>query len=242
MTIRKPFGGISASTLRFIAMACMLLDHMWATIIPGNNWMTYVGRMAFPIFAFQLVEGYFHSSDRKQYGKRLLILAIVSEIPFNLMHEGTAIFPYHQNTVFTLLLGLWAISALDRAFTIKTAKATTMGAIMLLLAYLLGTLFMVDYGSMGVLTVVAFYLFHNSRFAWLGQLASMFFLNIMFFEGMSIPLFGFDFPTQGFAVLALIPIWLYNGQKGIRGKSFQMASYIFYPAHMLILYLLAVLL
>ena len=54
--------GLSASTLRVLAMTFMLLDHMWATIVPGNNWMTYVGRLAFPIFAFQIVEGFYHTS------------------------------------------------------------------------------------------------------------------------------------------------------------------------------------
>ena len=70
--------GLSASTLRVLAMTFMLLDHMWATIVPGNNWMTYVGRLAFPIFAFQIVEGFYHTSNRKNYTKRLLILALIS--------------------------------------------------------------------------------------------------------------------------------------------------------------------
>ena len=88
--------GLSASALRLLAILFMLLDHMWATVIPGNNWMTYAGRLAFPIFAFQIVEGFYHTSDRKQYTKRLLILALISEIPFDLMYVSSPLFLFHH--------------------------------------------------------------------------------------------------------------------------------------------------
>ena len=64
--LKKPLGGISAMTLRLLAMGLMLLDHLWATIVPGSNWMTYLGRLAFPIFAFQIAEGFFHTKDIKR--------------------------------------------------------------------------------------------------------------------------------------------------------------------------------
>lgn len=232
--------GLSASTLRVLAMAFMLLDHMWATIIPGNNWMTYVGRLAFPIFAFQIVEGFYHTSDRKNYAKRLLILALISEIPFNLMTLSSLMFPFHQNTVFTLLLGLWAISALDSAKTLRTRPAAAKAGFILLATYLLGLLGFVDYGWKGVMTVVAFYVFHEGRFAKVGQLISMLLLNVILFEGQMIPLFGgaYELPTQAFALLALLPIWLYDGRKGFGGKAFQYAAYLFYPVHLLALHLI----
>lgn len=237
--ISKRFG-ISATTLRLLAMLFMLLDHMWATVIPGNNWMTYVGRLAFPIFAFQIVEGFYHTSDRKKYANRLLILALISEIPFDLMCVSSPLFLFHQNTVFTLLLGLWAISALDNARIAKTKPTAAKAGFVLLAVYLLGLLGFVDYGWKGVMTVVAFYVFHDGRFSKIGQFISLLLLNVILFEGQSFELFdgAYYLPTQVFALLALIPIWLYDGRKGSGGKRFQYAAYLFYPIHLLVLHLL----
>ena len=73
---------LNAMSLRLLALALMLLDHMWATIVPGNDWMTFIGRLAFPIFAFQIAEGYYHTSDFKRYAKRLLLFALMAVIMF----------------------------------------------------------------------------------------------------------------------------------------------------------------
>lgn len=235
---RRPFGGINANQLRCLAMVLMLLDHLWATLVPGNFWMTFAGRLAFPIFAFQISEGFFHTSDRKRYAKRLLLFALISEIPFDLMYGSTAFYPFHQNVMFTLLLGLLAVSAIDRARRQRTGKTALLAVLGLLGALLLSILGMVDYGWRGILTIVAFYALRDFPGAWLAQLAAMVLLNIVGFQGLLIPLFGWDFPTQGFAVLALLPIWLYNGRPGAKNRALQYGFYAFYPAHMLILYLL----
>ena len=73
----RPLGGLDAMSLRLLALGLMLLDHLWGTIVPGNMWMTYVGRLAFPIFAFQVTEGFFHTSDRKRYMQRLLLFGLL---------------------------------------------------------------------------------------------------------------------------------------------------------------------
>ena len=99
-----------------------------------------------------------------------------------------------------------------------------------------------DYGIRGVLTVVAFYLCRYLPFTNLWQLVSLILLNIVGFKGEMIPLtFGentFEFPLQGFAVFAILPIWLYNGTKGKKSKALQYAFYLFYPVHMLVLWLI----
>jgi len=219
-------------------MAFMLLDHLWATIVPGNFWMTCAGRLAFPIFAFQISEGFFHSHDRKRYAKRLLLSALLSEIPFDLMYGSTVFYPFHQNVLFTLLLGLLAVSAIDRARQERSAKAVTLSTLALLGILLLSIVGMVDYGWRGVLTVVAFYALRDFPGAWLAQIAAMVLLNIVGFQGLLLPFLGWEVPAQGFAVLALVPIWLYNGQSGRKSHALQAGFYAFYPVHMLILYLL----
>ena len=236
----KPFGGLDAMTLRLLALGSMLLDHLWGTIVPGNMWMTYVGRLAFPIFAFQVTEGFFHTSDRRKYMGRLLLFGLIAEVPFDYMMVSSPIFPFHQNVMFTLALGLWMIGSLDRLWQERTVKQGLKTVLVLAAASLMALVGFVDYGVMGVWTVVLFYLCRGFRGAWIGQLVGMVLLNIVWFQGESLALtmVGREiwFPTQGFAVLSLIPIWLYNGEKGSYGKGMRAVSYWFYPIHMLVLH------
>ena len=234
--------GLNANQLRFLALGFMLLDHMWGTVISGNAWMTCVGRMAFPIFAFQISEGFLHTSNVNQYARRLLLFALVAEIPFDLMVASTWFFPFHQNVLFTLLLGLLAIWGLDRARKSPSVKTVTLGVGGALLCILAGGISFVDYGIEGVCTVILFYFLRGFRGAWIGQLIGMIFTNCYMLRSWEVPLtlFGWviEFPLQGFAVLALVFIWLYNGEKGRSSKVLQYGAYAFYPVHALVLALL----
>lgn len=240
--IKKPFGGLTSNMLRILAMAFMICDHLWAKVVPGNDWMTYVGRMTFPIFAFMISEGFVHTSNLKKYIFRLLGFALISEIPFNLFYGGNWFYPYHQNVLFTLLLGLLAITLIDKARKDKTAKSIIKTVLILIPICLGAFIGFPDYGFWGFLTVVMFYLFRGFPFAWLLQLIAMILMNFVLYEGQFIPveLFGktYEIATQGFAVFALIPIWLYGGKKGKSSKIMQYGFYAFYPLHMLIIYLL----
>ena len=219
MTQRK--FGLTAAHLRILALFLMLLDHLWATVVPGNNWMTYLGRMAFPIFAFQAAEGYHHTHDFKGYCKRLAIFALVSEIPFNLMIFSSPIFPFHQNVMLTLLLGLLACRAWDQR---------KLG--WLALICLAAVLTFPDYGVMGVLTVLMFHALRDWKWA---QLLMLIAINWFGFEGQQLVFGSIKMPIQAFAILAFLPISLYHGEKGPGGKWLQYGSYLFYPLHMLIL-------
>ena len=235
--MKKTRFGLDSTALRLLAILFMVLDHLWATVVPGNLWLTCLGRLAFPIFAFQLCEGYRHTSDYRRYRRRLLVFALLSEIPFNLFYAGSVIFPFHQNVLFTLLLGLLAMRQADRLRREEGIKKKSLRCLALLLIFAGGVVLFPDYGLMGVMTVLCFFVFRDHR---LFQLAAMAVLNIIAFKGQTIPisLFGraFDFPIQGFALLALPLIWLYNGEKGRGGKGLRLFWYIFYPLHMLALY------
>ncbi len=240
--IKIPFGGLTSNMLRTIAVILMISDHIWATAMSFGDWMTYIGRMAFPIFAFQIAEGFVHTSNFKKYALRLFGFAIASEIPFNLFYSSRWFNPYHQNVLFTLLLGLLAIKVIDGIKKNRTVKNIALSCLWLLLILIASVIGFVDYGYLGMLTVVMFYLFRDFPFAWLIQLVGMVLINITFFEGLVFPIeiFGkvFEIPSQGFAVFALIPIWLYGSRKGRSSKVLQYGFYAFYPVHMIVLYLI----
>jgi len=237
--------GLSASALRALAMTLMLLDHLWASVVPGNNWMTWVGRMAFPIFAFQAAEGYCHTSNYNKYIRRLLLFALLSEIPFNLFYIGAPVFPFHQNVMFTLLLGLLLVRQLDPARRGRGAGSFFKRCAIVWLILLVSVITFPDYGMRGVLTVAAFYVAGKLPMKQLWYLAALIGLNVVGFKGEMLPfmLGGMElhFPVQGFAVFAILPVCLYNGRKGGGGKALQYGSYVFYPAHMLALHLIRIL-
>ena len=111
---------LSAAALHIIAMALMLMDHLWATLLPAQDWLTCAGRLAFPIYCFLLVEGFLHTHDFKKYALRMLGFALLSEFPFDWAFFS-GIWWGHQNVYFTLLLGLLAMKALD---TFRTGEGT----------------------------------------------------------------------------------------------------------------------
>ncbi len=238
---KKQTIGIDALMLHILAMLLMLCDHAWATVVSGQEWLTAVGRLAFPLFAFLLAEGFRRTRSVKRYALRLLVLALLSEIPFDLMYGGTVFYPFHQNVIWTFLIALlcmWAISAVRRHGKIPlTILICLLSAV---IGYLAGKLLMTDYGGEGVLTVLLFYLLPGKTW-WqkLCQILGMIGLNCMLLASLVVPvsLFGhmLELPEQGLALLALIPIWLYNEKQGYHNRGTRLVCYGFYPVHMLIL-------
>ena len=232
---------LTAAVLHIIAMTLMLMDHLWATLLPAKEWLTCAGRVAFPIFAFMAVEGYFHTRNFKKYMLRMLLFAVLSEVPFDLMYGGTWFYPVHQNVLWTFLLGLLGVWLMEQ---VRKKGKTWMYLLVCVLVVpaglVLGTLCMVDYYGVGVLTVFVFYFLHGRKWwCFLGQLAALYWLNVELLGGLMYPvqLFGMEFELcqQGLALLALIPIWLYRGRQGYHSKPFQYLCYAFYPVHMLLL-------
>lgn len=233
---------LTAAVLHIIAMTLMLMDHLWATLLPAKEWLTCAGRVAFPIFAFMAVEGYFHTRSFKKYILRMLLFAVLSEIPFDLMYGGTWFYPGSPECPLDIPVEPFRCLA----YGTGTEKRKNLECIMLvcvlvvLAGLVLGTLCMVDYYGAGVLTVFVFYFLHGRKWwCFLGQLAALYWLNVELLGGLMYPvqLFGMEFELcqQGLALLALIPIWLYRGRQGYHSKPFQYLCYAFYPVHMLLL-------
>lgn len=232
--------GINALTLKLLAMALMLLDHMWATVwsVP---WFTMVGRLAFPIFAFQIVEGFYKTSDRKRYMKRVALFALISEVPFNLMVADSLVYPFHQNVMVTFLIALLLMQWMENNRG-SLPKFLGVSAVCVVLGFVLGIATFTDYNHYGIFMVLLFYWSYHLPFKHLVQLLGMLYINDSM-AGLVIPmeLFGrsFELGQQMFAVLALVPIWLYDGRQGYHSKPLQYACYAFYPVHIFVLYLLS---
>ena len=243
MTNTKKFETTSFS-LHLMAMLFMLCDHLWGTIVPGNDWLTCIGRVCFPIYAFLLVEGYFHTSNLKKYVKRLLLFAVISEIPFNLAMASSVIYPFHQNVLWSFLIALGLIHCNEIAKSTGKLWLRIIVAVFTILAgYLLGLITMVDYYHAGILMVLTFYFFHHRNWwDYVGQLLCLAYINLELLGGFGyeVVLFGETvfLTRQGLALLALIPIWLYKGKQGYHSKWWKYFCYAFYPVHLLILGLL----
>lgn len=211
---------LSQEGLKCIACLTMLLDHVGAVLFPHILWLRIIGRMAFPIYCFLLAEGVHYTKKPAQYGLRLLIGFLLAEIPFDLVHGGLSF--AQQNVMFTLLLGFLAIQAIHRL----SGPMRFLALVPLVAAELLRT----DYGAMGVFMVLMFFVTRNMEEKNLLQAVGLLGLGVSVFKTSFI---------QPLAVLAMIPISLYSGKKSTGSKPLQWGFYLFYPAHLLILWLIS---
>lgn len=240
---RKIEIGLSHEKLHVIAMILMVIDHIGLLLFPSEIWLRAIGRLAFPIFCFMIVEGYFHTRNYKKYASRLLISALVSEIPFDYMSYGNWIGIY-QNVMWTLLIGLICIIILEKIKEIESLSAflLILNMIVIALGYTVGQLLIVDYYGVGVLQILAFYYFRGDKwYKRLLQFISLVYLNCNMLGGYLVDFIGFEIPLQSFALLGLCFIWLYNDKKELSGKKskiFKSICYGFYPIHMIVIYLI----
>lgn len=217
---------MSNFVLKIIAVVTMLIDHSGYVIFNGFSFMNYIGRLSFPIFAFLITEGYIHTRDLKKYFYRLLIFAIISQIPYTLLFPDGFII----NILFTLALGLLALTVYDKL------KNKFLGILFVLFSAALAQLLHFDYGWFGIITIFIFYIFKNKKIC-----MNIFFVVISFWY-----YFYYFLKTTAIeyliificCTLSLIPINLYNGKKG---KNIKYFLYLFYPLHLIVLYIIKIL-
>lgn len=251
--------GLTGSQLKIIAMVSMLIDHLAATVLlqllqapydPSagnvladwvwNHWqllakvydtMRQIGRFAFPLYCFLLVEGFTHTRSVPKYALRLGIFALVSEFPFDIALNGSFFDPGYNNVFFTLLTGLVCLWALDSLRTLgKEGKLPGfLGVFLSCAAVLAGFLLaehvlVCDYAGKGVLAIVAIWLLRRWPVP-------------AFIAGTLVLSYGNS--SELYALFMVLPIALYNGQ---RGRAMKLGPYLFYPLHLMLLWLITMLL
>lgn len=224
----QPRFGFSGSTLKLFAIITMLIDHTGASVLAAliSYYRTHgtaaqvaqmqrlyttsrsIGRLAFPIFCFLIVEGYFHTRSVRKYAERLFFFALISEIPFDFALKPEVFYPMKQNVYFTLLIGLLSIWAVDMLKGRYLLQSVAMAAGMMAARGLL-----TDYGFKGVILIESLYLFHDIRL----------------FQSIAGAVM---ISWEQYAPLSYILTFFYNGKRGLRLKYL---FYFFYPVHLIIL-------
>ncbi len=207
--------GINGCALKCIAMASMMIDHAGYVLFPQYLVLRMIGRLAFPIYCFLLVEGAMHTGNIRKYEIRLLVFALISELPFDYAFYG-GIRWESQNVFFTLFFGVLAI---DLA---RHSKNKLMVGLIFILIVAVAEVMGTDYGGAGIVFIFCYYLLYERKV----------FKQVIFVVENFI-LYGMG--VQACAAFAVIPMLLYNGKKG---SSVKYLFYMFYPVHLLILYLI----
>ena len=203
--------GLSGSALKVIALVSMTVDHI-AYYLMDHGTLLYdvmrtVGRMAFPIFVFLLVEGYGHTRSTRKYALSLLAFALISEIPWWLLnHDNT------HNVFFTLLLGLIVIEGIN-----KLGKKPLLWAVLIITICTIAIFLHVDYEYSGILLIWTFHIFKPDKVT----------------KCLLATLFMYQYGVIGLW-LGLAVILCFNGQRGfIKGQYTKYLWYAYYPLHLM---------
>ena len=223
--------GISQETLKLIACITMLVDHIGAVFFPGSFLRT-IGRISFPIYCYLLTEGVLHTRNQSRYGRRLLIGILLAEIPYDFLFYGSLNWG-KQSVMVTLFLGyLFCVAAMHISGLAQR--------ILLLIPFAyMGKLLHVDYGAWGVTLIGMFMLTKDQPKYRLQQIFWLAIISLMIGKVM-ISVGPLRFPRQLCSLVALIPIFAYDGSKRTHNIWIQRGFYLFYPVHLVLLYLLKV--
>lgn len=215
---------LSSASLQWLAITTMAIDHIGLYLLGNFTPFRIIGRLAMPIFVFLLVEGFRHTRSRPRYFGRILLFALIAELPSLVLSVLTHISISH-NIMFNLALSLLALCCLERG------KAWAL--LVIPLAAIAGALNL-DYGPLAILMASAFYLVRRylPLRSWASSTAIL--ITLAFAE-LGFVLY-YNNPLQALAIFAAFPLMLYGGQKGHRLPRY--FSYVFYPAHLFVLMIL----
>ena len=215
--------------LKIIGVITMLFDHVGDAIIGKFSFCNLIGRIAYPIFAFQAVQGYIYTKDFKKHMLKLFIFACISQIPFMLFLSTFTEEILTLNIFFTLFLGLLALFVYDKC------KNKVLGFLFVILTSIIAYFIHVDYGTFGILLMFCFYFFKDKKGSMAITTIVLCFLRFVP-DIIATPVLWYIYIQCAiFTALSLIFILFYNKKEGPKAKYF---FYIFYPLHLLILYFL----
>ena len=234
---------MTSFVLKIIALITMFCDHLGYASVGRLSFWNYIGRIAFPIFAFQISEGYTHTKNLKKYFIRLFVFALISQIAFHLfLQKFIPNSVGSLNIFFTLILGLLCMKIYDyfsnlennilkyKMFGVKIGQI--IGILFTLLIAYIGELLNVDYGAWVIIVIFAFYLFKNNKLA---MIISYILLCIIRY-GSNIINYGFYIQYIYLAIATILPIVFISLYNGKQGRKIKYLLYLFYPLHLLLLY------
>lgn len=211
---------MSSFWLKFLACILMLIDHIGFAFFPKIAILRAIGRLAFPIFAFQASVSFDKTKNKEKYISRMILFTVVSQIPFFLLRKISLVNAKPMlNIGATLTCGLLALYCLDKI------KKPWLKYISVALIILISIVVPMDYKWYGVIIIIIFYIFRKEKYG-IAIFYPIVLMSYCFYKNST-----FNLPAIG----AIIPIFLYNGKKG---KSAKYWFYAFYPLHMLILWLI----
>ena len=238
--------------LKIIAIVTMVLDHVASAFFNSNMVMRTIGRLAFPIYAFLIAEGYYHIKNNpekvKKHFIRLFVLTVVSEPIYDLFEEGSFFYWDSQSVMPVLLLGMMGLMIIER-FRDQPVFIGVFCAISAGFTYFAKT----NYKLTGVLMIIFFYWFVSCCREWPVWKK---YAVLMVFAKAYLILYNwsrYGFPAWGrliemvrsrsyswsliYIVIMLI-FALYNGRNGYKNRILNTVYAWFYPAHLLLLALI----
>ena len=204
---------MSSFMLKMLGILTMTIDHLGFIFFQENLVLRFIGRLSFPLFAFQLAVGYSHSKNKEKHILKMLLFALISQIPF-MIFTNIVSSVFLLNIAFTFTIGLLAMYAFENI------KQPVLKFLITVCVLIMGFIIPVDYGGYGVALCFVFYALQSHKFLSIASAGALTILKIVLEQNL----------TKTFILYSLIPIWFYNGKKGKDMKNF---FYLFYPLHML---------
>ena len=219
---------MSSFSLRLLALACMAIDHAGLALFPNIGAFRCVGRLAFPLYCFLLTQGFIHTRDLRAYARRLLLFALLSEIPFDLLTFGQIASGVEQNALFSLLLGLLALygSRLMKGRPMQIAVYSFFLSMIAMIAR-------VSFGWLGIVLCLCFYFLRESK-----PRMALCAGGLLLVYTLSLHLSGV---TRSWVLVslcslfALAPMLMYSKKRGAHSPALSFLFYAAYPLHLLAL-------